>query len=92
LLIITSGVLTYSSYQKEVLEGGSISIQDEAVRGDDGERIIQVMDEDRRLFYVSVNKCKSFYVSFVKFVVSKLLLMIPGVGNRRTFRTYPRWT
>ncbi|RYP47236.1 hypothetical protein DL768_006679 [Monosporascus sp. mg162] len=53
-----SGVLTYSSYPREALEGGNISIQKDNIRGDDGEQIIQIMDNDRRLFYLPANKCK----------------------------------
>lgn len=66
ILTVSLGVLTYSSHQRDLLEGNNITIHDDIERGDVGEHVIQIMDENRRLFYISSTKCKSFYVSCSK--------------------------
>ncbi|KAI1073920.1 hypothetical protein F5B20DRAFT_477636 [Whalleya microplaca] len=62
ILLAGQNILTYGSFSKDVLEASNITIQDEISHADDGDRIIQIMDQDRRLFYIRSSKCKSFYV------------------------------
>lgn len=57
------GLITYGTVSREVLEGDNIAIRDQKSNNEKEDRVIQIMDENRRLFYLPAEKCQSFYVS-----------------------------
>ena len=58
------GIFTYGSFPREVLQGQAISILDESLLfNTDSNGGVQVIDEDRRLFYIPSANLKSYYVS-----------------------------
>ncbi|KAI1771541.1 hypothetical protein F4818DRAFT_206615 [Hypoxylon cercidicola] len=61
LLLVGQNFLTYGNVPIDALEAGNITVQDDIVHAEDGDRIIQIVDEERRLFYIPSSKCKSFY-------------------------------
>ncbi|KAI6080998.1 hypothetical protein F4821DRAFT_40137 [Hypoxylon rubiginosum] len=61
LLLVGQSLLTYGSVSVDELEAGNITVQDEIIHAENGDRIIQIVDQDRRLFYIPSSKCKSFY-------------------------------
>lgn len=60
--LVDVGFLTYGNVSLDTLQAGNITIQDDIVHAEDGDRIIQIVDQERRLFYIPSSKCKSFYV------------------------------
>ncbi|KAI3318945.1 hypothetical protein HD806DRAFT_510458 [Xylariaceae sp. AK1471] len=72
VLLAGSSILTYSNFPKETLDADNITIQDYLSETEDGDRIIQVMHQDRRLLYIPSSKCKSFYELQVA-VIGKLV-------------------
>lgn len=64
------GLLTYGSVSVDELEAGNITVQDEIIHAENGDRIIQIVDQDRRLFYIPSSKCKSFYVSITPLLLT----------------------
>ncbi|OBR08561.1 Mg2+ transporter [Colletotrichum higginsianum IMI 349063] len=61
MIVGGSSLITYGTVSREVLEGDSIAIRDQKSNNEKEDRVIQIMDENRRLFYLPVEKCKSFY-------------------------------
>lgn len=58
-----TGLLTYGTVDREVLEGDTIIIRDLQSSNGEEDRVIRIIDENRRLFYLPADKCRSFYVS-----------------------------
>ncbi|KAF6815109.1 hypothetical protein CPLU01_14228 [Colletotrichum plurivorum] len=61
ILLSASSLLTYGTVAREDLEGDTITIRDLQSSNEKEDRVIRVMDEDRRLFYLPADKCRSFY-------------------------------
>ena len=57
------GILTYSNYPEDTLITDNITIHGSLPETEDGGRFIQVMDQNRRLLFIPLAKCKSFFVS-----------------------------
>ncbi|GAB1313552.1 hypothetical protein MFIFM68171_03762 [Madurella fahalii] len=61
ILVTGSCVFTYGSFLLDVLQGQTIAILDEALLDTDGSGGIQIVDDDRRLFYIPSANLKSYY-------------------------------
>ncbi|KAK1845040.1 hypothetical protein CCHR01_12307 [Colletotrichum chrysophilum] len=61
IIVGASSLLTYGTIPRENLEGDSIAIRDQRTNDEEEDCVIQIMDQDRRLFYLPADKCKSFY-------------------------------
>ncbi|KAJ8129697.1 hypothetical protein O1611_g3932 [Lasiodiplodia mahajangana] len=72
ILIAGSSILTYSNYPEETLITDNITIRGSLPETEDGGRLIQVMDQNRRLLFIPLAKCKSFFELKVA-VVAKLV-------------------
>ncbi|KXH30529.1 hypothetical protein CNYM01_02940 [Colletotrichum nymphaeae SA-01] len=61
ILVSDSSLLTYGVVPREVLQGDSIAIREQRPNDAREDSVIQIVDEERRLFYLPADKCRSFY-------------------------------
>ncbi|EXF73219.1 hypothetical protein CFIO01_05579 [Colletotrichum fioriniae PJ7] len=61
ILVSDSSLLTYGVVPREVLQGDSIAIREQRLNDAREDGVIQIVDEERRLFYLPADKCRSFY-------------------------------
>ena len=56
------GIFTYGSFSLDTLQGQTITVLDEILPDTNSSGGIQIVDEDRRLFYIPSANRKSYYV------------------------------
>lgn len=56
------GVFTYGSFSLDALQGQTITVLDEILPDTNSSGGIQIVDEDRKLFYIPSANRKSYYV------------------------------